>query len=508
MRLHWDTGLRRAWRTILAALALLIAFGGTPATTLAQGFEYTVDDDHKFKLSFVSRGRLEGWNAHAGSMRYFHALRSRATLNYAYKDSVRALLQFQDVRLHGLNGPNSGTGALGLFRRFSSKSRPPSPAGWGSSNTSNQALRQAWIEFDAALEGMSFRVGRQDVKLATEVLYPEANWRYLKIARTSQRLVGTVGWTHGERSNNAISASYDMGKHHLFIFGGEPTKGVFDIDGAYGRQKDIQYGGFSWTAKRGTWIDDTEVRLFGIYYDDERNPNDGGLSSSKDLELFTGGFSVLGVQKRGDGNFDYLLWGAYQWGDMPCGSAAGCSVASTELSHKAWAAIGELGYQYTERAWKPWIRGGINIASGDGSPTDSDSEGFFNILPTNHLYYGFADRFAFSNLIDYFAQLKLKPGENTGINLMVHHFTLLTSDDAYVRGTGAFNRDVFGYVYTSSRGHRGLGTEIDLVVDYKLNKNLAIQAGYAYMFGHAVFNSAPFSEDDVKFGYLQLTGKY
>jgi hypothetical protein len=339
-------------------------------------------------------------------------------------------------------------------------------------------------------------------------MYPEANWKYLKVARVSQRLVGTVGWTHGERSNNAVSAAYDMGDYHLFAWGGEPTKGVFDIDGAYGRQKDIEYGGFSFTSKRGTWIDDTEVRVFGIYYKDKRQTNDGGLSNSEDLELYTGGFSVLGVRKLGEGNFDYLLWGAYQWGDMPCSSASTCTPfnSTRNLSHSAWAGIAEVGYQFTEESWKPWLRGGVNIASGDTSPTDSDSEGFFNILPPNHLYYGFADRMAFSNLVNYFAQLKLKPHEKAGVNLMVHQFYLLTDDDSYVRGTGAFNRDVFGYVYTSSGGHNNLGTEIDLIVDFKVNEYLGLQAGYAYMFGHSVFNNL--SDDDVKFGYLQATLKY
>jgi hypothetical protein len=366
---------------------------------------------------------------------------------------------------------------------------------------SNQALRQAWIEFDAALDGLSFRAGRQDIKGGTEVLYPEANWKYLKIARTSQRLVGTVGWTHGERSNDAVSASYDMGDHHLFLFGGQPTTGVFDIDGAYARQKDISYGGLTWTAKRGTWIDDTEVRLFGIYYKDDRNTREGGLSDSEEVEIYTPGFSVLGVRPMGDGQFDYLLWGAYQWGDFPDRFNT-----SRDLSHSAWAGIAEIGYQLTETAWKPWFRGGVNIASGDTDSSDSESEGFFNILPTNHLYYGFADRFALSNLVDYFAQLKLKPHEKAGINLMLHQFYLQTTSDAYVRGTGAFNRQVFGYVYTPTGRRGNLGTEIDLVVDFKLNQFLSFQAGYSYMWGHGAFNRL--IEDDVEFGYLQVTAKY
>ena len=74
------------------------------------------------------------------------------------------------------------------------------------------------------------RVGRQDVKLGQEVLYPEPNWRYLKTARLGERLVGTVGWSHVERAYDGASAGWNLSGVQLYGFGARPTTGVFDAE--------------------------------------------------------------------------------------------------------------------------------------------------------------------------------------------------------------------------------------------------------------------------------------
>jgi hypothetical protein len=482
--------MRLFWGNLALSTALLVAFGAPQAAVAGLSWK---SGGHEIGLGLVSRFRYECWDAHASDPRCFSAVRSRASLKYSYEDFVTAFAEFQDARLNGLESDGSGAGDLYFdFSRVSSK-------------TSDQDLRQVWLQVKLA-EGLRVRAGRQDFKLATEVMYPEGNWKYLKGARLSQRLVGTVGWTHGERSNDALSATYELGEHHLFLWGGKPTTGVFDVDRAYDTQDDIKYGGFQMTAKRGAWIDDTEFRIFGIGYFDERPPSDGGLSLNKEVRVYTAGASMLGVKKMGSGNFDYLLWGAWQWGDFPDRFMA--APITGDLSQRAWAFLAEFGYQLPEVAWKPWMRVGVNMASGDDDPNDSDHETFFNILPTNHLYYGFQDRFALSNLIDYFAQLKLAPTGKLGANLFLHHFVAMEKEDARVFGTGAFTKKGnFGYGYDGSAlGHASMGTAVDLVLDYKLHQYLGLQAGYTYMWGHARFNGM--ADDDVRFGYLQVTAKY
>jgi hypothetical protein len=469
-----------AWASCLGALL-------APSDTRGDAPLAWESGDHKVSLSLSSRFRVEVWDARATDTDIFTAFRSRVGLKYSYKKSFVTFAEFQDARINGLDSDTSGAGAL--YRA----------AAGGKSRTSGDRIRQLWIQFKPT-SALTLRAGRQDIKLGTEVMYPEGNWKYLKIARLSQRVVGTVGWTHAERSNDGVTAAYDFGDHHLYLFGAKPTTGVFDLNSSYASQEEIIYGGASWTAKRGTWLPNTEVRLFGLYYEDERDASEGAFGGldNQTLRVWTAGFSSVGIYPCGEGNADLTLWAAYQWGDWPA--------LGPNLDHQAWAALVEGGYQWTNVRMKPWVRAGVNIASGDGSTTDGDHESFFNVLPTNHLYYGYADQFALGNLINYFAQLRLKPFAKTGLDLFLHHFTKLTSDDGRHFGTGAFNKNGFGYGLDTTTTHRGMGTAVDIVVSHKLHERVSLLAGYSYMWGHAHWNSLP--DADTRFAFFQVTAKY
>jgi len=164
--------------------------------------------------------------------------------------------------------------------------------------------------------------------------------------------------------------------------------------------------------------------------------------------------------------------------------------------------------------WKPWFRAGINAASG-GDTTGTHTT-FHNLLPTNHLYYGFADQLAFQNLLDILFQLKLAPHPKVGVNLMLHHFSLLSENDAQYFGTGAFSKQgskagAYGYGGVPATTHgfnQNIGTELDLVLDWKVHEHVALQGGYAYLWGGAVFEAKAPANPDVQFGYLQLTLSY
>ena len=478
------------WRAAALLILTILLFGGASASQaavedrLSDGCFVTpsigcVWGEHKLDLSLTTRLRAELWRARSEYTDTFYAARTRVGLKYSYGNLLSVFGEFQDARLYNLTPKMSGAGEL--YLAFAD----------GRNHTDSQTVRQLWLDVKP-IEGLGIRIGRQDIELGTEVMYPEGNWKYVKIQRGSQRLVGTVGWTHAERSNDAIQVSYDTGGHHLFAFAAQPTTGVFDITDAYKRQGDITYGGLTWTVKRDTWLPNTELRLFGLAYDDDRSVSDGGKPDR--VTVYTGGVSVIGLYPVGPGTFDVLAWGAFQFGDF------------NDLDHLAGAAILEAGYQLTEVPWKPWFRVGVNYASGDGDPTDGDHDTFFNMLPTNHLYYGFADQWAFQNLVDWFAQLMLKPHEKVAINLMLHQFYLADDNDARYFGTGAFNKDAFGFGAQPSRGYGAGGTEIDAVVNYDFNTRLSIQGGYAYMWGRGIFNTASYK--DVNFGYLQLTLKY
>jgi hypothetical protein len=435
--------------------------------------------DHRFDLGASVRVRGEGWSAFANDMDWFGGARTRVRAQYSFKQLFFAAAEFQDVQLFSMN--EDGTGALALYRNASGDGE----------HAGGDDLRGLYVE--GRPTSTSFlRVGRQDIKLGHEVLYPEPNWKYLKTARLGERLVGTVGWSHVERAYDGAAGAAEYAGVQLYGFAARPTTGVFDAKDAYSDQSNIHVGGAVVTAKRGTLLKDTELAFFGIGYGDQRPQTDGGLD--KGLELGTLGFHWLGVYPVGPGNADVTLWGAFQFGDY------------NDLDHRAGAGIVEVGYQLPNVWAKPWLRGGINVASGDTDAGDGDHGTFFNILPTNHLYYGYADQLAFQNLTNPFVQLRASPLDTLSLNFFVHWFHLTEEDDARYAGTGAFDKTVFGFPATPTGGRTRIGTEYDLVATWTPHRTTTLELGYAHLDGGAMFRSA--RDRDLDFFYASLELKY
>ena len=177
------------------------------------------------------------------------------------------------------------------------------------------------------------------------------------------------------------------------------------------------------------------------------------------------------------------------------------------LDHDAFAGVFELGYPRVDWPLAPWFRVGVNAASGDDDSTDRDHGTFFNQLPTNHLYHGFADHLAFQNLLDSFVQLRLFPRDGLTVDLFVHRFSLMHDEDGRYFGTGAFNRSAFGFGVQPSQGLHNIGTEIDAVVGWKLPHGFQLSGGYAWLKGGALLAPRA-SRRDVHFAYLQLSAEY
>jgi hypothetical protein len=441
---------------------------------------------HELDLTLTSRIRTEFWDAFAGSNDTFVGWRNRLGMRYNYDEAVVLFAEFQDARIWKMGPDTSGAGAV--YQRFSNRDDDISKAG-------DSSFRQYYAEI-RPIEGLYLRGGRHDIKLGTQAMYKEGNWKYLKVKRASQRMVGTVGWTNVERSNDGVSIGYDWNGYDFYGFAAKPTTGVFDHDNAYKSQKDIIYGGASVTAKRGTWFENTEVRPFFLGYLDDRDVDDGGLPDK--VEVYTLGVSAIGIYPLGPGNFDVLLWGAGQAGKF------------NGATHLAYAAILETGYQLTDVWSKPWLRFGVNFASGDGGSSKHNT--FFNMLPTNHLYYGFADQLAFQNLVDIVLQLKFQPHERVGINFMFHQFYLAKRRDGQYFGTGAFNKEIFGYGANESGGHNNFAQEIDIVTSVKLYTGVTMLAGYSHLLGNDVIkHQDSVTERNTKnghFGFLQFNITY
>jgi hypothetical protein len=464
--------------------------GETEGFQLSPSVAWT-NGDHRLALSSEARYRYEAWKARVPDYDGIAGFRVRMGLKYSWKDRIQLFAQGQLASVLGMTSDASG--AAGLYRKFSD--------GSNDSDTVGVKLRQLYLDV-RLVSDLHARVGRQDINLGTLPGYSEPDWKYLKIKRTSQRLVGEVGWTNGARSFDAVSARMTPFEgHHGYAFVGQPTTGVFEIENSYKTLDDVLIGGLQWTVGRDTWIDNTELTAFFLGYSDDRNPNKvSGLHG--DIEIYTLGASWIGVYPLGPGKFDVILWGALQFGEFHDMTESGVR----DLDQLAGAFLAEFGYQPDDCWGKPWLRTGVNFASGDGDPDDGDHNTFHNLLPTNHLYYGYADQAAFQNLIDLFVQLKLTPLPKLAVEIAFHQFWLHKSDDSRYFGTGAFHRKDYGYGSAASNGSKNVGQEINVTASYPIHRTTSVAVGYARMFGGGVFD--PLSQKDTDWGFVQLRFAY
>jgi len=486
-------------RRLLSHLALtcLLWTGGPAAAEDVEpdGFRYQPSlgwkrGDQRIDLALEHRYRYESWKSRSSTRDGIHGLRSRLGVAWSWRDTVRLFAQGQHVAVYSLAPDTSGAGAA---------YRANTPGG-DDSHTDDLKIRQLYLD----LRGMEtlLRAGRQDIAMGGTVLYADPDWSYLKGNRLSQRLVGTVGWSNVERSYDGLSGRSDaIDGHHVHAFAAQPTTGVFDVPGAYERQKDITFGGLEWTVKRDAWLANTELTAFGLVYEDGRPSSKGGRTG--DVEVYTLGASLLGVYPLGPGRLDVVLWGAFQSGDFSTTTAA--DPQAVTLDHLAGAGIVEAGYRLPEIFARPWLRVGVNVASGDGDPGDQDHETFFNLLPTNHPYYGYADQVAFQNIVDTFVQLMLEPHSRIGIEITWHWFALASRDDEKYSGSGAYNQDTFGYAGVPSRGQRDVGHELDVVGTFSLHRHVQLKAGYAHLFGGDVLAGPETRDTEWAFAQLLLT---
>jgi hypothetical protein len=510
--------------------ALLLAFGAAPAWSAEEGEEgfHTTPDfgwdkgDHHVDAWVKFRYRWEIWDARAaqpvfqlpngapvpgtgglwkGAVDNFHGFQTRFGASYAWKDKVKLLVEGQHAAVVDLSTISSGVGGLYYGNN-------------GRHNTTSGVNVKRGFLVVKPIEQVLLKAGRQRLDRGTAgwVKYSKPNWKYVKYKRMSQRLVGTVDWTNGTRSYDAGFGDIDINGQKINFYVGQPTRGVLEIRDALKPLSDVIVGGIDWTSPAGTLVDNVEFGAFFMGYGDDRFINQYRPAPNRekvDLEIYTFGGSALGIFPIGPGNFDAMIWGAFQWGKYGRNT-----LNLPALEHLAGALLAEFGYQLDEVYGKPWLRTGVNYASGDGNSWDGKNKRFFNLLPTNHLYYGFVDQLAFSNLVDWFIQLKWSPIEKLSLNLMVHRYWLATKNDGRWFGSGAFSPNNFGYGVSPSRNSNDVGWELDIIASYQINQWVSLAAGFGELFGGDVFRFAGQpagtwgNDGNVQWGFVQAVFKY
>jgi len=363
-------------------------------------------------------------------------------------------------------------------------------------NPGNFQIAEAYLRYKDP-GGFYIKFGRLPFQEGTEVLYdsaPKLNWIIKN--RLSERLIGTWDWTNVGRRFDGGSGGFTNDIFDLNLIASYVTFGGFDFDdGLWKDLDDVIIVGGSFTVKKDILLSNTQLKIFNYFYFDNREP--AKALAGNDLKINTIGANLVGAYQVGSGEIDLLLWLAFQFGEFGV------------EDQRALAFIAEAGYQLTEVPWKPWLRLGFAYASGDGNPNDLNNGTFFNMVPTNHKFYGYVDANAFSNLMDAYLQFFLSPHKRVGLAIDGHLFWLASDDEVWIGGSGPFNNSVFGYAFRNpvdgNEIDKNLGSEIDIEVVVKAMKYLTIHVGYSHFFGgdgvSVVFNK----EDQLDWLYAQAT---
>jgi hypothetical protein len=348
----------------------------------------------------------------------------------------------------------------------------------------NQArvfLHQGYLRFKPPfLPGLAIQPGRFEYFMEDEFKTGDAAMDFLRSIRIGQRLVGPFGFSHVWRSFDGILASYNDPHANITFTASHPTQGGFDIGGMEQMSHIDLLTGVA-TLKAGALLPHTEFTLFHVTYHDARGvtPSDNRVLAGlprpslniDPLEIYTMGGHFLGVYPVGLGAMDALAWGAGQWGHWG------------NQRHQAFAYALEGGYQFRQAPWKPWLRLGWFMSSGDPDPTDGVHETFFQILPTARLY-AFFPFYNLMNNEDLFFQVFLYPYEQGFIRFDYHSLWLTEGSDLWYFGAGATRRDlVFGYSGRDTGGRRSLAQVPEITFRHTFNKYLWVELYYGHAFG-------------------------
>lgn len=468
----------------------------TPASDGAGNTTVTsTDAEGRWITEFEMRIRGESWDwftppAGGDDYAYAHA-RLRARVGYKVPDDWEALLEVQDVQMLGLPTHAVGPGAVGQMGLGGTLY-----AHTGRVSGNSAGLRQAYFKIGDPKE-FQLQVGRMEYSSAMQVVPSDANLAQVKRMRLKDRMIGTFDFAAYGRTFDGIRMDGDTGDFHLSAFGAKPTQGGFDPHFA-SSMSDVFVSEFSLTAKQGELLPEGEAQLFWDYYDDHRRVPQvdnrtaaarGQIYATGGNQIHTLGFHLL--HKLGDQG-DLLVWYAHQtggWGN---------------LSHQADAYSLELGYQWKEADWKPWLRGGYSYFSGDSNPADGVHTTFYPGLPTIRPYAQLPF-YTESNLRDAFAQIMLKPGPNTSARLDVHFLNLATPADLWYVGSGATQNAgaIQGFAGRASGGGSHLGTLLDLGLEQQLDSQQKVSFYAGHVFGGDVPAAIYSAGSDANFYFLE-----
>ena len=461
-------------------------------------------DNHKLgRLDFAVnwRARVEGWDWFKGTT---------GNGNYTFGDSLLRVAigqhtEYLDWFLEGaqvglVEVPDKAVvaapqGQLGLGGNYYA----------ANSNNTNDVggfLKQGFVKFKNA--GSSIELGRFEYFDGLEVKPKDPTLANLIETRVSQRLISNFGFSTVERSFDGVQVSSNLGHDNFTLLAARPTEGVFQVDGMGELDIDTYYGAFTMPVE--TAHSAGELRVFGLCYIDhctltlktDNRPASVRATDLDKIEIATYGADYVHVFNTSTaGKFNLLGWVALQGGSWG------------ELTQRASAFVGEVGWQPAAETLKPWLSAGYSYGSGDGNNADARHGTFFQVLPTPRQYA----RFPFYNMMnneDLYATLNLRPVSKLALRTEVHTLRLANAKDLWYSGGGAFQGNTFGYTGRPNPGDgsRGLANVWDLSVDYRFTHSFSANVYYGHAWGKTVVDNIYPRDPNGQLLYLETDFRY
>lgn len=351
---------------------------------------------------------------------------------------------------------------------------------------------------------------------------PDFQWN-LKLGRQKlvyeqQRLVGSFEWDNIARVFDAVKAQYRNENVQIDYFAGfvvVPESDNFNSPdtqdlfmGIYDHNKFVK--GFK-KADLFLFFRSKSDRTASTVFTNQDNQVLGNGSPIGDYFTF-GTLWESDAKVFGPWDFNTEIVGQAGTINNPVGLGpvvGGVPIDTGRQNLLAFAAHVEGGYTF-KADWKPRVFAMFDFATGDNDPSDGTSNTFQNLFPTNHLYYGYMDRFSWQNMISPSFGFQCKPVKGLLLKSQAHFFWLDTTNDPWrfagqgiVGGGARYSRAL------TNNPSNYVGAEIDLLAKYKVSDCMSILAGYSHFFtGSYIQETAPpyggnRAADDADFFYLQ-----
>jgi hypothetical protein len=450
-------------------------------------------------VSLNWRSRLENWDWFEGDTGHGNYTFGHSLLRVGLgQKRARVEWQVEASQVTVLGLPTDAVapaplGQLGLGATYYA-------ANGNSENNANAFVKQAFVQLNE-LGPISLKIGRFEFFDGAEAVSTDPTVATLVQTRVAHRLISNFGFTAAQRTFDGARFAWNGRSNNVTVFAARPTRGIFQVDGMGEIDVQIYYGAFN---RSITAHGAGSLRIFGVGYVDARStvlkadnrPVAQRTADQSDITIGTWGADVVHVFNTAkSGTFDVIGWGVVQtgtWGN---------------LTQRAGAFVGEVGWQAPATTVKPWVSAGYSYGSGDGDPNDSRHGTFFQLLTTPRQYA----RFPFYNMMnneDVYVTLNLRPAPKLALRSELHRLRLADAADLWYLGGGAFQQDTFGYTGRPSNGSQQLSTVWDISGEYQLTRVLSATLYYAHASGKGVITNIYMKDSDGQFAYVEMTVRF